>query len=121
VTVTSAFTKELKHALHQREDDGIMTFVTGLLLGLLGGTIVGLLFAPRSGQALRVGTYRVLRDLPGRVNDEFTISGTRTRDLIDKTRHNIESQVGKARRDRKADQMAKAKRAEELASGYEFN
>ena len=115
----SAMSRE--HSYIDHDDDGIFAFIAGILLGLMGGAIVGLLLAPKSGNEFRTGTYKALKELPSRVNDEFTRDGTRTRDLIDKTRYNIENQVGKVRNDRKADRMAKAKRAEELASGYEFN
>ena len=109
--------KELKQLLRQREEDGILTFVSGMMLGLLGGAVIGLLVAPKSGQALRSGTYKALSKLPDRVNE----AEVRTKDLIDKTRHKVENQMGKVRKEREADRMAKVKRAEELASGYEFN
>jgi gas vesicle protein len=107
--------------LYRGNDDGIFTFVAGLTLGLLGGTLAGILFSPKSGDELRADAYRVARALPGRVNNELTNPGTRTRTFIDKTRHRIEDRVGKVKKDLEADRMAKAKRAEELASGYEFN
>ena len=106
---------------YRGEDDGIFTFVASLMLGLLGGTLAGILLAPKSGDELREDAYRLARTLPKRVNDELANPGTCTRTFIDKTRHRIEDRVGKVKKDREADRMAKAKRAEELASGYEFN
>jgi gas vesicle protein len=105
-----------------REDgDGIFTFLAGMTLGMLGGAVAGLLFAPKSGDELRADAQDFFRTLPGRVNDELRNPNTRTREFIDRTRYNIESQVGKVKKNREADRQAKAKHAEELAAGYEFN
>ena len=106
--------------MSRQNDDGIFVFLAGLTMGMLGGTLAGLLFAPKSGDELRANTQKFITSLPGRVNDEFSNPNTRTREFIDKTRYSIESQVGKVKKGRDADRMAKAKLAEELASGYEF-
>lgn len=100
--------------------DDIFTFVAGMTVGLIGGTVAGILFAPKSGDELRADVQDFVVNLPSKVNDELRNPNTRTREFIDKTRYSIESQVGKVKRDRDADRMAKAKRAEELASGYEY-
>ncbi len=107
--------------MSRNTDDGIFTFLAGMTLGVLGGAVAGLLFAPKSGDELRADTQNFVRTLPNRVNDELSNPNTRTREFIDKTRYNIESQVGKVKKDREAGRMAKAKQAEELAAGYEFN
>ncbi|HEY9746419.1 MAG TPA: YtxH domain-containing protein [Oculatellaceae cyanobacterium] len=104
-----------------RDDDGIFTFVAGLTFGLLGGAVAGLLFAPKSGDELRADANAFLRSLPKRVNDELRNPNARTREFIEKTRYNIETQVGKVKKDREAGRLAKAKHAEEVAAGYEFN
>ena len=102
-------------------DDGIYTFLAGMALGMLGGGLAGILFAPKSGDELRADANAFVRSLPSRVNEELSNPHTRTREFIDKTRYSIENQVGKVKKDRAAGRMAKAKEAEELASGYEFN
>jgi gas vesicle protein len=102
-------------------DDGIFTFLAGMALGMLGGGLAGILFAPKSGDELRADANAFMRSLPSRVNEELSNPRTRTREFIDKTRYSIENQVGKVKKDRAAGRMAKAKEAEELASGYEFN
>lgn len=105
-----------------REDgDGIFTFLAGMTLGMLGGAVAGLLFAPKSGDELRADAQEFIKTLPGRLNDEFRNPNTRTREFIDKTRYSIEAQVGKVKKSREAERHAKAKHAEELAAGYEFN
>jgi gas vesicle protein len=102
-------------------DDGIFSFLAGMMLGMVGGGIAGLLFAPKSGDELREDVHGFVRNLPTRVNDELHNPNARTREFIDKTRYSIETQVGKVKKDREADRMAKAKRAEEMASGYDYN
>ncbi len=107
--------------MSKESDDGIFTFIAGMAVGLLSGGLMGLLFAPKSGDELRADLHEAVRNLPGKINDEFRNPNTRTREFIDRTRYNIEDQMGKVKRDWDADRMAKAKRAEELASGYDFN
>jgi len=104
----------------RESSDGIFAFITGLFFGLAGGAVAGLLFAPKSGDELRADTQEFVRKLPGRLSNEINNPNARTREFIDRTRYSIENQVGKVKRDRDADRMAKAKRAEEMASGYEF-
>lgn len=102
-------------------DDGIFTFLAGMTLGMLGGAVAGILFAPKSGDELRADAQEFVKTLPGKVNDELRNPNTRTREFIEKTRYSIENQVGKVKKDRSARSMAKAKEAEELASGYDYN
>lgn len=110
-----------RESMHNGDGDGIFTFIAGMVVGLLGGALGGILFAPKSGDELRADAHTLVRNLPSRMNDELRNPNTRTREFIDKTRYSIESQVGKVKKERDADRMAKAKRAEEMASGYEFN
>lgn len=107
--------------MSRESDDGIFTFLAGMLLGMLGGGLMGLLFAPKSGDELRADANTFVRTLPGRVNEELSNPNTKTREFIEKTRYSIENQVGKVKKDRDAGRMAKAKKAEEMASGYDFN
>jgi gas vesicle protein len=102
-------------------DDGIFTFLAGMALGMLGGGLMGILFAPKSGDELRADANAFVRNLPSRVNEEFSNPNTRTREFIEKTRYSIENQVGKVKKDRQAGRMAKAKEAEEMATGYDYN
>lgn len=107
--------------MSRNDGDGIFTFLAGMTLGMLGGAVAGLLLAPKSGEELRADAQEFIRTLPDRVNDELHNPNTRTREFIEKTRYNIETQVGKVKKDREADRMAKAKQAEEIAAGYDFN
>ena len=107
--------------MSRQNDDGIFLFLAGMTLGLFTGGLLGLLFAPKSGDELREDAARIAKTLPGKINDELKNPHGKTREFIDKTRVSIENQVGKVAQNREADRMAKAKRAEELASGYDFN
>jgi len=109
------------NTVSREADDGILTFLAGMALGILGGGIAGILLAPKSGDELRDDFNIFVRSLPSRVNEEFRNPNTRTREFIEKTRYSIENQVGKVKKDRDAGRMAKAKHAEEIASGYDFN
>jgi gas vesicle protein len=110
-----------RESMHRSDSDGIFTFIAGMTFGILGGVLGGILFAPKSGDELRADAHVFARNLPTRVNNELRNPNTRTREFIDKTRYNIESQVGKVKKDRNADRQARAKRAEELATGYDYN
>lgn len=107
--------------MSRENDDGIFAFMAGMVLGAVAGGVVGLLTAPKSGDELRQDAQEFIVHLPEKLSDELRNPNTKTREFIEKTRYSIENQVGKVKRDREADRMAKAKRAEELASGYDFN
>ena len=102
-------------------DDGISAFMLGLIAGLAGGAIAGVLFAPKSGDEMREDLGDIAQNLPKKFNDELNNPKSKARSFIDRTRYNIESQVDKVKNDIEADRMARAKRAEELASGYDYN
>lgn len=102
-------------------DDGIAAFMLGLLAGLAGGAVLGVLFAPKSGEEMREDLGDLTQNLPKKLNDEINNPQSKAREFIDRTRYNIESQVDKVKKDIEADRMARAKRAEETASGYEYN
>ena len=103
-------------------DDDISSFMLGLVAGLAGGALAGILLAPKSGDELREDINDLAQKLPKRLNDEIGNPQGRARSFIDRTRYNIESQVDKVKKDIEADRMARAKQAEEMASGgYEYN
>lgn len=105
----------------RNDSDNLTSFLLGLFCGVAGGALLGILFAPKSGDALREDMKDFVSHMPERVNNELTTQDSRTRKFIDKTRYNLENQVDRIKQDMKADRMARAKRAEELASGYEYH
>jgi len=104
------------------DDDGISAFMVGLVAGIAGGALMGILFAPKSGDELREDINDLAQNLPQRLKDEVSDPRSRAREFIDRTRHSIEHQVDKVKKDIEADRMARAKQAEESATGgYEYN
>jgi len=112
-------TPERYHA--DSHESGIFTFIAGLFLGAVGGAVAGLILAPKSGEELRQDANKLIQSLPSRVNSELTESNVRTQKFIERARYNIESRVGEFRKGQEASRQAKAKHAEEMASGYDFN
>lgn len=102
-------------------DDSIVSFLLGLTAGVIGGTVAGLLLAPKSGDELREDINAFVKDLPDKLDNEITNPEGNTRNLINRAKINIEARVDQVKKDREADRQQKAKMAEELASGYEYN
>lgn len=101
----------------QQHDDGFATFLLGLVTGLIGGVAAGILLAPKSGEETREDINAMAKRLP----EEFKAPNGKAREFIDRTKANIESQVTEVKHQMEAGKQAKAKRAEEMASGYELN
>jgi gas vesicle protein len=93
---------------HSSSDDAPL--LTGLLLGLLGGTLLGLLFAPKHGEANNRDINRFLKHLPERLADE---SPSSTFAFVKKAGIYIEKGVNRVKRAVEADKLAQAKRREE--------
>ena len=105
----------------KQSEDSLVPFVLGLVAGAIGGAVVALLLAPKSGEELRENMQDYLSHIPDKIDDELKNPQGKTREFIDRTRYNIENTVDKVRAERKADRLSKARQAEEMASGYEFN
>lgn len=106
-------------AKQHQNDDGIIFFLVGLFAGAVGGAILGLLFAPKTGRELRGDLQAYATHLPDKINDELKNPQGKTREFFDRTRYSIENQVERIKSDRQAGKLAKAKKAEEFASGQE--
>lgn len=92
----------------------------GLFLGLLGGAIAGILFAPKPGKALQDDVQQFVNTLPDRLNTGLSQSKDRYHELVDKTRLSIENELAKRSYRKSAVRMAEAKRREEQEAGYEY-
>jgi gas vesicle protein len=101
---------------HESDDFGF-SLLAGLLLGGLAGALAGILYAPKSGSELRED----LGALPKKLNDELTAPEGKARKLMTKTKLNLENKVEQVSDAIQARKMAKAKRLEDMASGYDFN
>ncbi len=105
--------------MSRESDDGIFSFLLGLTLGMVGGGIVAVLFAPKAGDETRKDVREFIEALPDRIDGEME-PYSKSRQFIDRTRANIENRVDKISKERKAKNMAEAKRREEAASGFEY-
>ncbi len=98
--------------------DSIGSFLLGFMAGAAGGALMGVLFAPKSGDEFREDLQDRLTDFPDKITKD--ISDPKARQFIDRTRHNIESRVEQVRANRRAERLARAKEAEQAASGYDY-
>lgn len=105
----------------KQSEDSLVPFILGLVAGAAGGAILALMFAPKSGEELRENMQDYLSLIPDKIDGELKNPQGKTREFIDRTRYTIESKVDRVRAERKADRLSKARHAEEMASGYEFN
>jgi gas vesicle protein len=106
----------MTHHPRQSDSSGLSDFLFGLFLGLLGGVVLGILYAPKSGEATRGNVWRVTRTVSGRVRDDFRNPYGKTRRFIDKTRYNLESRIERVNTAIQAGRMADAKRRERNAA-----
>lgn len=104
----------------QQEGSGF-DLLLGLILGLLGGTLAGILFAPKPGKAFQEDIQSLFNNFPEVLDDGLTQSKRQYRELVGKTKENIENQLTQRSQRKKAMRMAEAKRREELETGtYEY-
>lgn len=93
----------------------------GLILGLLGGALAGILFAPKPGKELQDDVQRFVNRLPESMEDGLSRSKTQYSELVDKTKQRIEVKLDQRAQRKQALRMAEAKRREELEAGvYEY-
>lgn len=106
----------------KEQNDGLVEFIIGLILGIAGGGLLALLFAPKSGAETQKNVQNFVTKLPNQVRDEFQNPDAKTRMFLDRTKVNIENQVDKVKGNIEANKMVEAKKREEKASGeYEYN
>lgn len=112
--------------LERHADEALFQFVIGLLLGVVGGVLLGILFAPKSGRHTQTKIQRVVMGLPEHINQDLSASiresNQQARTFFLRTRVRLESEMDKVGRAFRASRLAKAKRREALAAGgYEDN
>jgi gas vesicle protein len=103
----------------REENDSIVEFLIGTVIGLATGGILAMLFAPRTGRETRQSLQGFCNRFPSQVRDEIQDPEGKTRSFIGKTIINIENQVEKVSKAIQAGRMADAKNREEMASGVE--
>jgi gas vesicle protein len=102
-------------------DDSILGFVFGLLVGLLGATVAGILYAPKRGTQTRDDVWLFTRTLTGKVSKDIKNPYGRTRGFFDKTRFRVENRIDRVTDSILAGKLKRAKRLEDSENGYDYH
>ena len=101
------------------KEDSSISFGVGLLLGVVGGVVAAILYAPKSGEETRKDVENVITDLAQKYTPEITEAKRQALTSIDVIRYRLEQQYNKINETIKAKQIAKAKQKESI--DYEVN
>ncbi len=94
------------------KEDSSISFGVGLLLGVVGGVIAAVLYAPKSGEETRKDVENVITDLAQKYTPEIKEAKRQALTSIDVMRYRLEQQYNKINETIKAKQIAKAKQKE---------
>ncbi len=94
------------------KEDNSFGFGIGMLLGVVGGVIAAVLYAPKSGEETRKDVENVITDLAQKYTPEITEAKRQAMTSIDVIRYRLEQQYNKINETIKAKQIAKAKEKE---------
>ncbi len=101
------------------KEDSSISFGVGLLLGVVGGVIAAVLYAPKSGEETRKDVENVITDMAQKYTPEIKEAKKQALTSIDVMRYRLEQQYNKINETIKAKQIAKAKEKESV--DYEVN
>ncbi len=101
------------------KEDSSISFGVGMLLGVVGGVITAILYAPKSGEETRAEVENVITDLAQKYTPEIKEAKRQALTSIDVMRYRLEQQYNKINETIKAKQIAKAKQKE--SNDYEVN
>lgn len=90
-----------------------------MLLGVVGGVIAAILYAPKSGEETRKDVENVVTDMAQKYAPEIQEAKRQALTSIDVMRYKLEQKYNKINESIKAKQIAKAKEKE--YSDYEVN
>lgn len=96
-----------------------ISFGVGMLLGVVGGVIAAVLYAPKSGEETRKDVENVVTDMAQKYAPEIQEAKRQALTSIDVMRYKLEQKYNKINDSLKAKQLAKAKEKE--YSDYEMN
>jgi gas vesicle protein len=99
--------------------DNAVSYGVGLLGGVVAGVLIGVLFAPKSGEEMRKDLMEVTDKLCSE-NDALSKCKDSSIDLVNRTKYTVEKQLNKVLEAVRAGKMAAAKRREELDAGYNY-
>ncbi len=101
------------------KEDSSISFGVGLLMGVVGGVIAAILYAPKSGEETRKDVENVITDMAQKYTPEINEAKRQALTSIDVMRYRLEQQYNKINESIKAKQIAKAKQKESI--DYEVN
>ena len=101
------------------KEDSSISFGVGMLLGVVGGVIAAILYAPKSGEETRRDVENVVTDMAQKYAPEIQEAKRQALTSIDVMRYKLEQKYNKINESIKAKQIAKAKEKE--YSDYEVN
>jgi gas vesicle protein len=101
------------------KEDSSISFGVGLLLGVVGGVVAAVLYAPKSGEETRKNVENVITDLAEKYTPEIKEAKKQALTSIDVIRYHLEQKYKKMNDAIKAKQLAKAKQKESI--DYEVN
>lgn len=101
------------------KEDNSISFGVGLLMGVVGGVIAAILYAPKSGEETRKDVENVITDMAQKYTPEINEAKKQALTSIDVMRYRLEQQYNKINESIKAKQIAKAKQKESI--DYEVN
>ena len=96
-----------------------ISFGLGLLVGVVGGVIAAVLFAPKSGEETRKDVENAITDIAQKYTPEIKEAKKQALTSIDVMRYRLEQQYNKISESIKAKQIAKAKEKE--TNEYDVN
>ncbi len=101
------------------KEDSSISFGVGLLVGVVGGVIAAVLFAPKSGEETRKDVENAITDIAQKYTPEIKEAKKQALTSIDVMRYRLEQQYNKISESIKAKQIAKAKEKE--TNEYDVN
>ncbi len=101
------------------KEDSSICFGVGLLMGVIGGVIAAVLYAPKSGEETRKDVEEVITDIAQKYTPEIKQAKRQALNSIDVMRYRLEEQYNKINESIKAKQIAKAKEKE--SNEYDVN
>lgn len=103
-----------------RESESSISFGFGLFAGVLAGVALGVLYSPKSGEAMRKDLKEATDTLTEKVPPEVVEAKDISLEVLDKVKCQVEAQLSRVQEALKAKRMAVAKEKEEAESGIEI-
>ena len=89
-----------------------IAFAMGILAGVAGGVLLGVVFAPKSGEESRKEVKEAFKTIVDKCNPEINKVKEQAIDVIKSTKYKIEAECKKIADNIKAEKLANAKKIE---------